>query len=295
MQRSTSRSRALIALAALAALLVAAAPAAAAKKNPIYVSLGDSLAWGYTKKADGSVAQSDRDYSNLLAAKARTKKSFGKKLELLKLGCPGEDTATYLNGGKCSFTGSKSQAAAANKFIKANRSRIAFVTLSIGANNFTPCTKGVSVDIACVQKGNVGLDRDLPKIYRGLRKAAGSKIKIVTANQYDPYLALYLQGSDYRELALLTVDLAKQINGKIAAAAKATKARLLVADVFKAFQTNRLTTMTTVNGQQIPTAVGAICTLTLMCQPPPVGPDIHPTDAGYATLATTFQKTLKIK
>jgi lysophospholipase L1-like esterase len=295
MQSLHSRSPALIALAALAALLVAAAPAAAAKKDPVYVSLGDSLAWGYTKAADGSVIQSNRDYSQLLAAKARSKKSFGKRLGLIKLGCPGEDTATYLNGGKCSFTGSKSQAAAATKFIKANRSRIAFITLSIGANNFTPCAKGVSVDIACIQKGNAALDRDLPKIYSALRKAAGKKAKIVVSNQYDPYLALYLQGGDYQQLALLTVDLAKQINGKIAAAAKAKKAKFLVADIFKAFQTDKLKTTTTVNGQQIPTAVGAICTLTLMCQKPPIGPDIHPTDAGYATMATTFQKKLKIK
>jgi lysophospholipase L1-like esterase len=295
MQSVPSRSRALIALAVLAALLVAAAPAAAAKKKLIYVSLGDSLAWGYTKAADGSVVQSDRDYSSLLAAKARTNKRYGKTLALQRLGCPGEDTATYLNGGVCSYTSSKSQAGAANKFIKANRSRIAFITLSIGANNFTPCAKGTGVDIACVQKGNAALDRDLPKIYSGLRKAAGTKAKIVVSNQYDPYLALYLSGSDYHQLALLTVDLAKQINGKIAADAKAKKAKFLVTDMFKAFQTNKLTTTTTVNGQQIPTAVAAICQLTLMCQPPPVGPDIHPTDAGYATMATAFQKTLKIK
>lgn len=278
-------------LAALAVLLVAAAPASAAKKKLIYVSVGDSLAWSYTKSAEGQPAQTDKGYVELLAAKARTDRRYGKNLAVKKFGCPGESTVTYRNGGRCDFGSAKSQAAAANAFIKKNRKRIAFITVSIGANNFTPCLPGGQLDVACIQKGNADLDRDLPAIYRSLRKAAGSQAKIVTHTQYNPYLALYLRGGDYQQLAVLTNDQAKFINAKIASAAKHRRARLRVADVFKAFKAGSLTKQ--VNG--VPEAVGAVCSLTLMCRPAPVGPDIHPSDAGYSTMATTFAKALQIK
>lgn len=290
-----ARSRASILVAALAALLVVAAPASAATKRPVYVSLGDSLAWGYTKTADGKVAQSNRDYASLLAAKARTNRRYGKQLSLKKFGCPGESTQTYRNGGKCTYTGAASQQAAAVKFIRANRKRIGFITISIGANNFTPCARGLSIDIACVQTGNAALDRDLGPIFRSLRRAAGRHVPIVTHTQYNPYLALYLQGGDYRQLALLSNDLAKQINEKIRTAARGRATGLRVADVYKAFKAGELSTFTTVNGQQIPTAVGAVCTLTLMCRPAPVGPDIHPSDAGYVAMATAFGQALRIR
>jgi lysophospholipase L1-like esterase len=284
------RTRLPLALVALAVLAASAGPASAATKKPIYVSLGDSLAWSYSKAADGKVIKSDKGYTELLAAKARKSKRYGKNLSVKKFGCPGEDTTTYQAGGKCTFK--KSQQADSIAYIKKNRKRIGFITLSIGNNNFTPCSKGGAVDIACVQKGNANLDRDLPKIYKALRAAAGSSVPIVTFNVYDPYLALYLQGADYRELALLTVDLARQISQSIEKFAAVRKVK--VADAFSAFKTDQTKTTVTVNGQPVPVAVGAICSLTLMCRPAPVGPDIHPTDAGYAALATAAGKQLKI-
>ncbi len=290
-----------LSLALLAGVMLAgsvASPASAAPKKPIYVSLGDSLAWSYTKNADGTVAQSKKGYTELVAAKARKSKKYPRALSVKKFACPGESTTTYLSGAvagriggrDCGFD--KSQHADSIAYIKKNRKRLGFITLSIGANNFTPCAAGGGVDIPCVQRGNEALDRDLPKIYRELRKAAGKKVPIVAINFYDPYLALYLQGGQYRELALLTVDLSRQIAQKIETFGARQKFR--IADTFNAFKTSQTTQTTTVNGQAIPVAVAQICAYTFMCRPAPVGPDIHPNDAGYASIATTIAKRLKV-
>ena len=294
------RFRLPLALLTCAAVALSAGTASAATKKNIYVSLGDSLAWSYTKNADGSVSQSAKGYSEVLAAKARQNKKYGKKLTLKKFGCPGESTASYLGltprtigtAIPCTFT--KNQHADAVAYIKKNRKRIAFVTITIGANNFTPCapTSG-SVDIPCVQRGNEALDRDLPKIYRDLRKATGKSVPIAAPNLYNPFLALYLRGGDYRQLALLTNDLARQVANKIAEFGGKQKIR--IADTFAAFKTAQVTQTTVVNGQPIPVAVAQICAYTFMCQPAPVGPDIHPNDAGYAAITTAFGKALKIK
>lgn len=292
------RTRLPLALLTCLVVAVSAGPASAATKKPIYVSLGDSLAWSYSKADDGSVVRSDSGYTELLAAKARGTKRYGRKLTVKKFGCPGESTASYLGATKtvgaafdCGFK--KSQHADALAYIKKNRKRIGFITISIGANNFTPCAPALgSVDILCVQKGNEALDRDLPKIFRDLRKAAGKKVLIAAPNLYNPYLALFLRGAEYRELALLTIDLSVQIGSTIERFAKQQKIR--VADTLTAFRTTDVTRVTQLNGQSVPVAAAQICAYTFMCRPAPVGPDIHPNDAGYGAIATAFQKALKI-
>lgn len=292
------RTRLPLTLLLCAVVALAASPASAAPKKPIYVSLGDSLAWSYTKNPDGSVARSLKGYTELIAAKARQSKRYGSRTVLKRFGCPGESTGSYLGKSPrvlgtaiaCPFK--KSQHADSLAYIKKNRRRLGFVTLSVGANNFVPCSAGGGVDIACVQRANGQLDTDLPKIYRELRRAAGAKVPIVVFTQYDPYLALFLQGGQYAELALLTVDLTRQISQKIGAAAARQKFKL--ADVFAAFKVGQVTQTTTINGQKIPVAVAQNCAYTFMCQPAPVGPDIHPTDAGYSAIATAAGRVLKI-
>jgi lysophospholipase L1-like esterase len=286
-------------LLTFAAVVISAVPASAATKKPIYVSLGDSLAWSYTKTADGTPAQSIKGYSELLAAKARTNKRYGKKLTLKKFGCPGESTISYLNnsaaariGGRdCGFV--KSQHADSLDYIRKNRKRLGFITINVGNNNFVPCAAGGGADLACVQRANEALDRDLPRIYRELRKAAGKNVPIATFTVYDPFVALYLRGGQYREFALLTVDLSRDISNRISQYGK--KQKFKVADAFNAFKTSEVTKTTSFNGQTVPIAVATICAYTFICLPPPVGPDIHPNDAGYVALSTAAAKALKIR
>lgn len=290
------RTRLPLALLACAVAAISAAPASAATKKPIYVSLGDSLAWSYGKAADGRPTQSAKGYTELLAARARKTKRYGRRLTVKKFACPGESTASYLGVAPrgpidCGFK--KSQHADSIAFIKKNRKRIGFITVSIGANNFTPCSQGLSIDIPCIQRGNEALDAHLPRIFRDLRRAAGRRTPILAFNVYNPYLALYLQGPAYAQLALLTVDQARLISTKIEGAA--ARQKLKVGDVFSAFKVGETSKMTTLNGRAVPVAVAQNCVLTLMCRPAPVGPDIHPSDAGYRAMAAAAARALKVK
>jgi lysophospholipase L1-like esterase len=282
-------------LAAALAVLVAlpAAAGAQSKRNKTYLSLGDSLSVGYQKKADGSVVLSQTGYSENVAQKA------GKTypgLRLRKLGCPGENTTTFQKCGSknCRAYKGGSQLAEAVRYLRRNRSKVAFVTVSVGANNFTPCATADGVDIACIASGQVRLEKDLPKIYRALRRAAGKKIQFAVLAPYNPFLAFYLKGSESYGLAQLSISLAKQIRDTIAGAARKEKFR--VADAYRAFETERYTEMVPLPGVgSVPYSVARICQLTFMCAPPPQGPDIHPNDDGYGLLGVEFARALRLK
>ena len=289
----------LLALALIALALVPGSAEAASKKKTTYLSLGDSLAASYQKQADGTAFLASTGYSEVLPTLAK-QRFPGLKLDK-SLACPGEDTTTFQQGGRanCAAYASKatSQLKAAVKYLKRNRSKVAFVTVSIGANNFTSCAKAgqAGVDIACIAAGQAKLEKDLPKIFKALRKAAGKKMPIAVLAPYDPFLAFWLSGGDTGYgLAELSIGLAKQIRDTIAGAAK--KERFALADAFKSFETERFAERTTLpNGLSVPVAVARICQYTFMCAPAPQGPDIHANDAGYRKLAETFKKALKLK
>ena len=90
----------------------------------------------------------------------------------------------------------------------------------------------------------------------------------------------------------MSVGLAQSINNGLTKDYKAQKAR--VADVATAFSTYVPFSQTTTLAPYgtIPTSVAQICTLTWMCAAPPVGPNIHANDAGYALIAQTFKKVI---
>jgi hypothetical protein len=42
----------------------------------------------------------------------------------------------------------------------------------------------------------------------------------------------------------------------------------------------------------VPADVVRLCVWTRLCTPPPLGPDLHPNDAGYAAIAEAFERAL---
>jgi lysophospholipase L1-like esterase len=60
-----------------------------------------------------------------------------------------------------------------------------------------------------------------------------------------------------------------------------------IADVESAFDS---TDMTLVDG--VPADVLRLCEWTRLCTPPPLGPDLHPNDAGYRAMAEAFARAL---
>jgi lysophospholipase L1-like esterase len=290
--------RALLAVVAAVLLLVAggaSASASTAHRPPghgaapteYYLSLGDSLAVGFQPDATGAGRPTGQGYADDLFALLRLREArHGKDLRLVKLGCPGETTASLINGGICAYPAG-SQLAQARLFLAAHRGQVTLVTIDIGANDVESCVGAAGVDVACVQRGLAAVGTNLPAITGGLAQAdAGSTPRFVAANYYDPFLASWLSGSDGQVLARQSVDLLGTFNRLQAAAYGAAGYR--VADVAAAFRSTSFTPEVPLpRAGEVPLNVALICRLTYMCAPAPVGPNIHANPAGYAVMAAT--------
>jgi lysophospholipase L1-like esterase len=278
---------------ALAALLLVSAPAAAhaAKAKKVSVSLGDSLAVGVQPKAGGGNRNTGDGYANQLAKLAGTK--------LVNFGCGGATSESIYSGKKaCSPTlktpyknksAKTSQLAAAEKYLKANRKKVAFVTIDIGANDVATCAQGGKLDVPCVTEGLARLKKNTPLIAKRLRKAAGKNVTLVGMTFYNPFLQSWFTNPG---LAEATVKIAKdQFNTELVKAYR--KQGFKIADVATAFGTYRPFSQTTTYAGRagVPVAVANICKNTWMCSAAR-GPDIHANKAGYTLIAKTFQTAI---
>src|SRR5664280_957882 len=153
----------------------------------------------------------------------------------------------------------------------------------IGANDVDGCVSAAGINKDCVAGGIAAAKAKLPVILGALLQAAGSGVRVVGMNYYDPFLAVWRQGPTGQALATESVGLTNAFNGVLESAYKA--ARVPVADVSTAFFTNTSTMRPVVN---LPLNVATICVLTWMCAPAPVGGNIHPRPLGYLVIAGTF-------
>ncbi|GAA4953775.1 hypothetical protein GCM10023224_43660 [Streptomonospora halophila] len=134
------------AAAAAAALVLAGSLAACSAddgqeepRKHYYLSLGDSLAVGVQPQPDGTAEETSQGYTDALY---RTLYDRDSTLEHERMGCGGEDSTTFVNGGleHCAERyEEESQLVQAERFLKEHRDRTALVTVGIGANNFTGC------------------------------------------------------------------------------------------------------------------------------------------------------------
>jgi hypothetical protein len=65
-----------------------------------------------------------------------------------------------------------------------------------------------------------------------------------------------------------------------------------LADVAAAFESSEFGIFAPPPNDLLPISVANICTFTYMCDPAPVGPDIHANTAGYSLIAATIEDTL---
>ena len=116
-------------------------------------------------------------------------------LKLVKLGCPGETTASMINGGICRYRDG-SQLAAAVAFLQAHRGRVPLVTLDIGANDPEHCggQPGLGQLAKCAVTDIPGAVDHLGTIMARLKAAAGPGVRIVGMNYYLPALAEWRSG-----------------------------------------------------------------------------------------------------
>ncbi|MDP9416317.1 MAG: SGNH/GDSL hydrolase family protein [Actinomycetota bacterium] len=242
-----------------------------------YLALGDSLAVG--------VQPSGTDRSRGYVAHIHRALREDGEIGLTNLACSGETTTSLIEGGSCSYDGADSQLEAAKRFLGANRDTTRLVTLDIGANDVTRCV-GTRVDTACAAETFATVRRNLDRILRELRAAAGPRVRIVGMNYYDPFLAAWLEGSAGRTVARRSMELAREFNDQLEAVYAAYDAD--VADVERAFATT-VTAAAPDEGAR-PLNVARICRWTWMCTE---HRDIHANDAGYRVIARTFLAVLE--
>jgi lysophospholipase L1-like esterase len=284
----------LLALALGLALLALAPTAAQAKKpKPVYVALGDSLSVGVQPTPAGPNQNTSQGYASQLASQVGG-------LKLVDYGCGFATSESFIvgkrpcaparNPGYKQTSAKNSQLATAEKYLRAHRKTVKFVTLDIGANDVASCAPGGVIDLPCVQNGIAAIKKNVPTIAKRLRKAAGKKIPIAGSTLYDPFLQQWFTSPP---IAQASVTIARdQVNKALVAGYR--KGGFKVADVAKAFGTYIPFSQTTTFGGKsgVPVAVANICKYTWMCAPKPRGPNIHATKTGYKLMATTFRKAL---
>jgi lysophospholipase L1-like esterase len=261
--------------------------------SSFYLSLGDSLAQGVQPNAKGVSVETNQGYPDQLFTAL---KLGNPTLKLVKLGCPGETTASMITGTHsiCSYSAG-SQLNQAASFLAQHRGHVQLVTIDIGANDLNPCLALPTINqiAACLSKVFPKIQTNLIKIMNTLTSAGGSgPPPIIGMTYYDPELANWLKGTPAdKTLAKDSIVLA-QLFGSLLSGVY-TKFGAKVADVFKSFHTTQFAARVTLPAfGKVPKAVGYICSYTWMCAAPPVGPNIHANQLGYGVIANTFLDTI---
>lgn len=257
-----------------------------------HVSLGTSLSVGVQPDSNGLRLPTGDGYADQLYDSIRPAFEAGgaqpRELELVKLGCAGETLDDMISGGSCLYI-ARSQLDAAVDFLNDNSGRIHLVTIDIGGNDFrnAGCITTM-VDINCVNAVSAQIATDLATVLSALSNAAGPNTPIVGMNYYNPYLGSWIVGPAGETLAMESAQAATVLNDFLSTTY--ATAGINMADVYTAFGSGDFTMVPSPldPNDMLPMSVANICTFTYMCDPPPVGPDIHANVAGYSLIADTL-------
>ncbi len=277
--------------AMVAALMVVAAPAAGAaplvqspRSGPAYyLSLGDSLAFGYSQaKFDDFTDSTSPGYLDLADFTGYTDDLAGYlHTEATNYSCPAETTTTMINGG-CKWTVegtamgatteqllhdpyAGSQLRAATDLLSHHRWQRGVITVSIGSTDMLPVAEQCLSNPACpgLAAALKTMRSNLSTILTKLRRAAPFATIVVLA-PYNPFGFAY----PLSNIAAVAFDL------NVAAVALLHFDR--TADAFGPINVR---------------GAGDHCALVYYgCSG---STDIHPTDAGYALIARAFEKVLR--
>ena len=290
-------SRRLSLVVALLAAMALPSVASAAKRD-LAVSLGDSYATGYQRFSEDVARNTRNGFVDQLPPLAR-KRGYG-KVKVVNFGCGGATTVSLIEQrSKCRGPavggrswGGRSQIGAAERFLRRNRSRIAYVTVSIGGNDVTKCARAPE-PVPCVADAAKSIEKNVTTIAKRLRKATGSRVPMVGITYPDVILGQWVTGQKAdQDLAKLSVVAFKSIiNPALKKAYAKGKARF--ADVTEATgaYTPLEQTTTTEDYGVLPQAVATICEISFYCQ----YRDIHLRTKGYAIVAREVAKKLPRK
>jgi hypothetical protein len=263
-------------------LVLFASSASAAPEGPYYLSLGTSLSVGIQPDENGENQLTDEGYADQLH---RLLRSTNRRLQLVKLGCPGETSTTMRFGGGLCYASPSSQLATAVAFLRANRGAVALVTFDVGANDLLPCADG-PIDFDCIAGAFAAVTTNLPPILDALREAAGPHVPIVAMNYYNPLVAAWVLGD--QTFAIQSAALLAEFN-RLLGGLYASRG-IPVGDVARAFHADDFRN---VPGIGLPVNVVLVCQWTWMCASPPVGPNVHADRVGYFVIALTLAAALR--
>jgi lysophospholipase L1-like esterase len=288
---------------ALVMMLALPAVAPAAKKNAppkrFYVSLGDSYATGYQPTAQGVGSNTRHGFAYQVPGLAKPR---GYNFSLVNFGCGGATSTSILEAKGCSPRAralggpaypTKTQTAAAEAFLRANRGKVGLITVSIGGNDVTKCV-GETDPTKCVADAVEVVKKNVTKLAKGLRSAAGPNVPIIGTTYPDVVLGLWTTGKqsdqDFAKLSLFAFR--GLINPGLKQSYESVRKGSFV-DVTTATGAytplDQLTTLAPYG--QIPVAVAKVCQLTYYCQ----FRDIHSRTSGYKIIAQLIAKALPKK
>jgi lysophospholipase L1-like esterase len=275
------RLRAAVGTGLVAALVlvagIVAAPAVASetpvRRNPplpTYLSLGDSLGFGFQNTLAGTLPTIG--YTGAVAERLQeVRRALGLRpdLTVVNLSCPGE-TTTSMIARPCryglmaplhdDYEGSQLDAAVA--YLQDRPGQVSPITVSIGANDAIPLFQQCGDDGACFADGLPALEEQLREnltTILGTLRATAPRAEIVLLVPYNPYvLVTPASNAAVERLAPVLREVAAEH-------------RVRVADAYAAFNLER---------------ADELCELLLFCRT--FFTDIHPTELGYAALAATI-------
>jgi lysophospholipase L1-like esterase len=237
-----------------------------------YLSLGDSIAYGYQPNLVANGDTNPADYRSY----AEDYVALNRHLRLVNFGCPGETSATMVTGG-CpwpatmlhdGYGGATSQLAAATAFLAAHPGAVTLISIDIGNNDLLDlvkaCESSAPTDVTgCVTaelpETLATLAANYGQILTAVRHYAPAAT-VVVFNMYNP-LAVVLPGSDQLAAA------ANQVLAGVAAGADARVANAFAAINVKA---------------GAPIEKLSVCALTWECSS---YANVHPDSLGYWSLA----------
>ncbi|WLW53615.1 SGNH/GDSL hydrolase family protein [Streptomyces sp. YU58] len=253
------------------------------KDATYYISLGDSLTTGYQPDVD---KDTDLAYTDDLYAQLKQRTPG---LKHIRLGCTAETTESLIKGGKCDYPNAKSQLDAALQALAQHRGKVAYVTLSVGANDILLNCVGPagSLDGACLNSQSQTMAKNLAQIAGALREAGTKNTRFVGSTYHNPFLATWLLGAAGQQAAKESAPLVGAANTGITQVYKSTGFK--VADVAGAFSSDDFTTQVNVPGAgEAPLSVAKICRLTWAC----TMKDPHPNADGHKVIAGAFAAQL---
>lgn len=253
-----------------------------------YLDVGASESLGFQPTPDTPHGvPTEEGYANDLVAYEAAR---GIDLDLTQVGCPGETTTTMLSGDDHCYGGADTQLAAAMTFLSDHQNEQGIVTIDLGFNNVRHCLHRLIDDDACVERELNNVRVDLPLIVQSLKSVAGPGVTFVGLGHYDPYLADELRGGSVADFARDSEHVMDRLNGILQYVYSG--ADIPLADVDDFFDGKDRSPVTLSGVGTVPNNVAHICELTWMCASAPYGPDFHPDDAGYATIAAAIEAVL---